>query len=103
MAVISVTEQNFESVVLNAQKPVLIDFYATWCGPCKMLSPLVDEVAKELAGDAVVVKVNVDDAPSLASKFGVSAIPTLVVVKNGKPYRQSVGYISKEEILDLLK
>ena len=95
MAVLSVTEQNFESVVLHAQKPVLIDFYATWCGPCKMLSPLVDEVAEELAGDAVVVKVNVDDAPALASKFGVSAIPTLVVVKDGKPVRQSVGYISK--------
>ena len=103
MAVISVTEQNFESVVLNAQKPVLIDFYATWCGPCKMLSPLVDEVAEDLAGDAVVVKVNVDDSPALASRFGVSAIPTLVVVKDGKPQRQSVGYIPKEQILNLFK
>ena len=103
MAVISVTEQNFEEVVLNSSLPVLIDFYAVWCGPCKMLSPLVDEVAEETAGRAVVVKVNVDDAPALASKFGVSAIPTLVVVKDGKPQRQSVGYISKEAILNLLK
>lgn len=102
MAVIKVTNDNFETAVLQTNKPVLIDFYATWCGPCRMVSPLVDEIAEENS-DYQICKVDVDEAPELAQKFGVMSIPTLVVLKGGKIVAQNVGALPKSSILDMLK
>ena len=101
MAVIEVTESNFEQEVLKADKPVLADFWASWCGPCKMLSPLVHEIAAE-RDDIKVCSINVDDAPELAGAFQVSSIPTLIVFKNGEEVNRSVGVIPKSQILDLI-
>lgn len=100
--VMSVTSENFEAEVLKSDKKVLIDFYADWCGPCKMLSPIVEQVAKENEG-IKVVKVNIDYNEALAIKYGVSSIPTLVVVENGETKNISVGLISKEEVEALVK
>lgn len=102
MAVIDITKENFEEKVIKSEKPVLLDFWATWCGPCRMLSPVVDEVAEE-NGDIVVGKVNVDDEIDLARQFGIQSIPTLVVIKNGEVANTSVGVIPKQKILDLVK
>lgn len=102
MEILKVTGENFESEVLKNEKPVLIDFYADWCGPCKMLSPIVDEVAQENT-DIKVVKVNVDDAQDLAMKYQIMSIPTLVVIKDGKEFRRTVGLVSKSEIEALIK
>ena len=101
MAVIEITKENFESKVLNEKKTVLLDFFAVWCGPCQMLSPIVDEIGEEKS-DIVVGKINVDDQPELANAFGVSSIPTLVVIKDGKETARSVGLRSKEQVLSLL-
>lgn len=101
MAVIEITAQNFEQEVLKSDKPVLLDFWAAWCGPCQMLSPLVDEVAEEQT-DIKVGKVNVDEQQDLAAKYQVMSIPMLVVMKNGEMADKSVGLISKQEILNLL-
>ncbi len=103
MAEITVTEQNFEEEVMNAKEPVLLDFWASWCGPCKMLSPVIKEIADEYDGKVKVGKINVDEQPSLAAQFGVSGIPTLVLMKDGKPARASVGYIPKDQVEELLK
>ncbi len=101
MSVITITKENFESEVLNSDKPVLVDFWAVWCGPCQMLSPVVDQIAEE--NDAVKVgTVNVDEQPELAMKFGVMSIPTLISFRDGKVTNKSVGVISKEEILNLI-
>ena len=101
MAVIEITSDNFELEVMNSEKPVLIDFWAAWCGPCKMLSPTVEAVAEEQ--DAVkVCKINVDDEEMLAMKFGVASIPTLVLIKNGEEVERSVGVVPKEAILELI-
>ena len=102
MAITKITSQNFESEVLNESKTVLVDFWADWCGPCKMLSPLVDEVAQEIT-DIKVGKVNVDEQPELAMKYNVMSIPTLIVFQNGDAVEKSVGFVSKDEILSLLK
>ena len=96
------TVANFESEVLSADKPVLVDFWATWCAPCRMLGPVVEEVAEETEGRAIVGKLNVDDEMELARKYRVAAIPTLIVFENGQEVRRSVGVIEKEDILDLL-
>ena len=101
MAVITVNSDNFEQEVLKADKPVLVDFWAAWCGPCKMLSPIVDEVA-ESSDNVKVCKVNVDNNQDLAFKYGVMSIPTLIVFKNGNVEKKSVGLISKDEIMELL-
>ncbi len=102
MSVVTITNENFEAEVLNSDKPVLVDFWASWCGPCRMLSPIVDEVAEE--NDSIKVgKINVDDQMELAQKFGVASIPTLIAFKNGEVANKSVGVISKEDILDLFK
>ena len=101
MAIVTLTKANFEAEAVNSDKPVLIDFWASWCGPCRMLSPVVDEVADERA-DIKVGKVNVDEEPELASKFGVMSIPTLVVLMNGQVRNQSVGVIPKEKIIDMI-
>ena len=102
MEILKVTSENFESEVLQSDKPVLIDFYADWCGPCKMLSPIVDEVAEENT-DIKVVKINVDNAQDLAMKYQVMSIPTLVVIKDGKEVNRSVGLIDKADIISLIK
>lgn len=101
MSVITITNNNFQSEVVNSDKPVLLDFWASWCAPCRMLSPVVDEIANE-RGDIKVGKVNVDEEPELAGKFGVMSIPTLVVMKNGKIVNQSVGVRPKAQILAML-
>ncbi len=101
MAIVTLTKANFEAEAVNSDKPVLIDFWASWCGPCRMLSPVVDEIADERA-DIKVGKVNVDEEPELASKFGVMSIPTLVVLVNGQVRNQSVGVIPKEKIIDMI-
>lgn len=101
MAVVTITKENFEQEVLQSAKPVLLDFWASWCGPCRMLSPVVDEVAKE-RGDVKVGKVNVDEQPELAGEFGVMSIPTLLVFEQGKLVRQAVGARPKASVLDLL-
>lgn len=101
MSVATITKDNFQQEVLDSQKTVLVDFWATWCGPCRMLSPVVDEIAQE--NDAVKVgKVNVDEQPELASQFGVMSIPTLMVFRDGKPVNTSVGAVPKAKILSML-
>lgn len=102
MAKVVLTTANFEEEVLKAKEPVLVDFWATWCGPCRMLSPLVEQVASEAEGFKVGA-VDVDENGELAQKYGVSAIPTLIVFENGAPVRQSVGFIPKDQILHLVK
>ncbi len=102
MAVFTLTQSNFQQEVLNSDKPVLIDFWAPWCGPCRMVSPVVDEIAEEESGKIKVGKVNVDEQPELASQFGVMSIPTLVVVKDGKVVNSSVGARGKDAILSML-
>lgn len=101
MSVITVTSQNFEAEVAASDKTVLIDFWASWCGPCRMLSPIVDEIAEERT-DIKVGKINVDEEPELAGRFGVMSIPTLVVLVGGEVKNKSVGVIPKKKILDLL-
>ena len=100
MSAIKINSKNFEDIK-NGEKPVLLDFYADWCGPCMMVSPIVDSIAQE-RGDIVVGKVNVDDSPDLAAKFGVYSIPCLVVLKDGRVHRQVSGARPKDAILALL-
>jgi thioredoxin 1 len=101
MSVLTITKENFDQQVLQNPKPVLLDFWASWCGPCRMLSPVVDEIAQE--NDAIAVgKVNVDEQPELASQFGVMSIPTLMVFKDGKAVNTSVGVVPKAKILSML-
>ena len=101
MAAIVITKENFDREVLKAEGTVLIDFWATWCGPCRMLSPIVDEVASEHP-DVKVGKINVDEQPELAQQFGIMSIPTLLVFKNGEKVQESVGLIPKEKVEALL-
>lgn len=101
MKEIILSKENFDNEVINSNKPVLIDFWADWCGPCRMLSPIIAEIANE-KDDIKVCKVNVDDEPELAATFGVSSIPMLVVVKDGKVKNTAVGYMPKEKVLGLL-
>ena len=101
MAVIKVNNDTFQEKVLNNSKPVLVDFYADWCGPCKMLAPIVEQVSNE--SDAYeVVKLNVDDAPEIAARYGVMSIPTLIVFKNGKIAGRTVGVQSKASVQNLI-
>ena len=102
MAEITVTKENFENEVLKSDKPVLLDFWATWCGPSMMLSPVVAEIAEEYEGQIKVGKVNVDEQPELAASFRVVSIPTVVVMKNGEVTNTAVGYRPKEELVALL-
>ena len=101
MSVLTITKDNFQKEVVESEKPVLLDFWASWCGPCRMVSPVVDEIAEERT-DIKVGKINVDEQQELAVKFGVMSIPMLVVVKNGEIVNQSVGARPKAQILDLL-
>lgn len=101
MAIINLTRNNFKSEVMSSDKTVLIDFWAEWCGPCRMMSPVIDEIADEVS-DVKVCKVNVDEASDLASMFGIESIPTLIVIKNGQTVNKSIGLISKEQVLNLI-
>ena len=101
MSVIHITSENFVELVLNNPKPVLLDFWATWCGPCRMVAPIVEEIAAERS-DIVVGKINVDEEMPLAVQFGIASIPTLVVMKDGTVANKAVGYMPKEKILNLL-
>ena len=101
MALLKLTRDNFETEVLNNTLPVLIDFYADWCGPCRMLGPVIDEIAEE-ATDFKVGKVNIDEQPELATKYQVMSVPTLVVIKNGEVANRVTGVTPKQKILDML-
>lgn len=101
MSVQKITKENYTALVKNSEKTVLLDFYADWCGPCRMVSPLVDEIAEERT-DVLVGKINVDDDPSLAMDFGVVSIPTLVVVRHGEAVMRAVGARPKDAILAML-
>ena len=101
MSVIKISKENFASEVLNSNKSVLLDFYADWCGPCRMVGPIVSEIANE-RNDVKVGKINVDEQPELAAQFQVMSIPMLAVIKNGKIENQVVGYRSKEQIEAML-
>lgn len=103
MAEITLTSANFENEVLKSDKPVLVDFWAPWCGPCRMLAPVIEEIAEEYTGSAKVGKINVDDEPQLAARFRVSSIPTVIVFKNGKAVNASVGFRPKEQIAAMLR
>lgn len=103
MSEIIITEDNFEDEVLNSELPVLVDFWATWCGPCQMLAPVIEEVAKEQEGVVKVGKINVDDYPKLAIEFQVGSIPTLMLFKDGEVVKKSLGYIQKEEVEAFIK
>ena len=102
MPEITITKENFEAEVMKSDMPVLIDFWAAWCGPCKMLSPVIAEIAEEYSDKVKVGKVNVDEQPELAASFHVASIPTVVVMKEGKVTNQSIGYRPKDEIVALL-
>jgi thioredoxin 1 len=99
MTEITITEKNFDAEVIKSTVPVLVDFWAVWCGPCKMQNPILEELGKELGSKAKIAKVNVDDEPNLAGKYGVMSIPTLMVFKKGEVVKQMVGVQSKETLL----
>ena len=102
MAEITLTSQNFENEVLNSNLPVLIDFWATWCGPCRMIAPIVEEFDLKYEGKVKVGKINVDDEPALASQFGIVSIPTLIVIKDGKIAETSIGLCDMQKLERLL-
>lgn len=96
--VLEITSENFEEEVLKAEKTVLVDMYATWCGPCKMQSPIIDKIADEQGDKIKVAKIDIDEAPEIAEKYGVMSIPTLLIIKNGEVSKQFVGLTKKEDI-----
>ncbi len=102
MAVLTLTKENFEKEALKAEGPVLVDFWASWCGPCRMFSPIVDEFAEENAGKVTVGKVNIDDEPELAAQYGVMSIPTAILFRNGEAAATLVGVQPKENLTELL-
>ncbi len=101
MSVITVTKENFQKEIMESERPVLLDFWASWCGPCRMVSPIIDEIAEE-STDIKVGKINVDEQPELAAQFGVMSIPTLIVMKDGKIVDKAVGAKPKAQILAML-
>ncbi len=103
MAEVIITKENFEEAVLQSQLPVLVDFWATWCGPCRMLAPILEELAEDYDGKAVIGKINVDEEPELANRFGITSIPTILLFKDGQISATSVGYRPKEQLEELLR
>ena len=103
MSVINLTIENFESEVMNSEKPVLIDFWASWCGPCKMMAPVIDEIEKEKGESAKICKVNIDEQSELAEKYGVMSIPTFIVIENGEEKNRKVGAMPKSELIKILE
>lgn len=103
MAELKITEKNFKEEVLLSEQPVLIDFWAPWCGPCRMVGPIIEQIANEYEGKVTVGKVNVDEEPELAQKFGVMSIPTIVLIQNGKVAKQVVGVRTKAELEAMLQ
>lgn len=103
MNILTLTSENFEEEVINSNIPILVDFWASWCMPCKMMSPIIDEIANESQENFKVGKINIDEQTELATKYGVMSIPTFIVFKDGKPANMSVGVQDKNEILKLLK
>jgi len=103
MAELKLTKDNFEELVIKSEKPIIVDFWATWCGPCKMLAPVLEEVAKEVEDRVNVGKVNIDEEVELAEAFGITSIPTVVYFKDGKPVKGFMGYRPKEDIMELMK
>ena len=102
MSAIHITKDNFQSEVIESSKPVLVDFWASWCGPCQKLLPVIEELANEVT-DVKIGKVNVDEERELAKQFRVMSIPTLILIKDGKIAKHTVGYMTKEEVLDFIK
>ena len=98
MSILKLTDDNFENEVLNSDKPCIVDFYADWCGPCKMMSPIIEEIAEELGENAKVGKVNSDENMELAQKYGIMSIPTIMIIKNGEVTKTFIGVTAKEEI-----
>lgn len=103
MSVLKITEENFEVEVLKSDKPVIVDFYADWCGPCKIMSPIIDKIAEELGEKVKVGKVNTDENMNLAGNFGIMSIPTIMIIKNGEVSKTFVGVTDKNEIINELK
>lgn len=103
MAEITLTQDNFETEVMQSDIPVLVDFWASWCGPCKMLAPAISEIAKDYEGKVKVGKLNIDDDASLAIKYGIVSIPTVVLFKNGKVVNKSVGFVPKAALEEMIK
>lgn len=103
MSEITLTKENFKAEVLSSEKPVLVDFWAEWCGPCKMIAPIVSELAVEYSSSLKVGKVNVDEQPEIANSFGISSIPTIIIFKAGNPVISSIGYRRKEELAEMIK
>ena len=99
MSVIQITIKNFEEEVIKSDLPVLVDFWAEWCGPCKMISPVIDEIAEEMAGKVKVAKVNIDESQELAAKYNVMSIPTLLIIKQGEVVDQTVGAVGKDQLI----
>ena len=99
---IDVNEENFDAIVINSDKPVLVDFWAEWCGPCKMLTPTIEAIAEEYNDKSSIVKINVDDAPAIATKYGIRSIPSILLFSKGEVIEQRVGAVSKDELTSLL-
>ncbi len=102
MAELEITKNNFTDEVMNSDIPVLLDFWATWCGPCRMISPIVKELTEEYSGKLKVGKVNVDEEAELASAFGITSIPTIVLIKNGKTVNSSIGFMTKDQLVKMI-
>jgi thioredoxin 1 len=98
MAALNITQANFQSDVIEASGPVLVDFWAEWCGPCKAVAPILDELAKELGGQVTIAKVNVDEEQDIAGQFGIRSIPTMILFKDGKPFSMKVGAMPKPQL-----
>lgn len=103
MSVVSITSENFEGEVSEARVPVLVDFWASWCGPCKMMSPVVEQIAEEMGPNAKVCKVNIDEQPELARQYNVMSIPTFLLFKDGKEVNRTIGAMPKEELAKLFE
>lgn len=96
-----ISSEDFQSKVLEAEKPVLVDFFATWCGPCKRVAPVLDEVASEVDGEAYVYKVDIDQSQDIAARYRISSVPTMILFKQGEPARKAIGALPKESIMEL--